>query len=167
VPEGQLLPAVGRVIDGIQVEGQVTRRALEGGDELVEEDVTQPLEGGDGDGLLEAGQGGLAGQFGLVGGAAGEELEDGVGAEGVVVVLVRVAGQDAVDPRADHLQEGVRGEAGVARVVQGVGDGPGQADTLVERADGEQAGVPGERAWRRLDDKRGDEKVVDLWPGRR
>jgi hypothetical protein len=88
-------------------------------------------------------------------GAGGEELKGGVGAEGVVVVLVRIADQDAIDAGADHLQEDVFGESGVAGVVEGLGDGPGQADTLVERADGEQSGVAGEPAWRPLDDKRG------------
>ena len=72
-----------------------------------------------------------------------------------MVVLVRGAGEDTLAAAADHLPEPVRNEAGVARVVQGVGEGPGQADTLVERADGEQSGVAGELAWRRLDDKRG------------
>ena len=91
------LHPVGRVVHGVEIEGQLAGRRLEGGDELVEEDVAQPLEGSDGDGVLEAGQGRLAGQVVILGGAVGEELEDGVGAEGVVVVLILVTGQDAVD----------------------------------------------------------------------
>jgi hypothetical protein len=63
-----------------------------------------------------------------------------------VVVLVRVAGQDAVDPGPDHLQEAVFGEVGVAGVVQGIREGPGEADALVELADREQPGVAGELA---------------------
>jgi hypothetical protein len=43
VPEGQLLLAVGRVIDRVQVEGHVTRRGVDGGEELVEDDVAQAL----------------------------------------------------------------------------------------------------------------------------
>jgi hypothetical protein len=39
VPEGQLLVPVGRVMHGIQVERQVARRGVEGGDELVEDDA--------------------------------------------------------------------------------------------------------------------------------
>src|SRR5262249_28211092 len=49
-------------------------------------------------------------------------------------------------------------EVGVAGVVEGAGVGPGQAGLLGERADGEQSGVAGELAWRRLDDKRGPKK---------
>src|SRR5262245_13367740 len=82
-------------------------------------------------------RGRLTGQVRVVGGAVGDELEDGVGAEGIVVILVRVAGQDAVDAGADHLQEAVLGEARVAGVVEGVGEGLGQNDAVVELAEGE------------------------------
>jgi hypothetical protein len=88
---------VGRVIDGVQIERQVARRAVEGGDELIDEDIAQALEGLDGDGVLEAGQRRLAGQVVVVRGAVGDQLEDGVGAQGVVVVPVLVAGEDAKD----------------------------------------------------------------------
>jgi hypothetical protein len=152
--------------DEVQVKGQVTRRRLEGRDDLVEEHVPQSLEGGDGDGVLAAQQGGLAGQVEVLRGAVGEELEDGVGAEGVVVLLVRVAGEDAVDAAAHHLQERVLREGRVA------GSSSASAKVRVRPIrwsnwrTGEQPGVAGELAWRRLDDKRGAEKVVDLWPGR-
>jgi hypothetical protein len=96
---------------------------------------------------------------------SGQELEDGVGAEGVVVVLVFVAGQDAVDAGPDHLQEGVVGEVGVAGVVEGVGEGPGETDALVELAEGEHSGVAGELTRGGLDDQRRAEKVQDLGPG--
>jgi hypothetical protein len=74
-----------------------------------------------------------------------------------VVVLVRVRGQDVVRAGADHLQERVLREAEVAGVVQGAGVGPGQAEALVERADGEQSGVAGELALTRLKNERGPE----------
>ena len=84
-----------------------------------------------------------------------------------MVVLVRVAGQDAVDARPDHLQEGVFGEAGVAGVPEGVGEGPGEPDALVELADREQPGVAGELTGRWLDNDRRAEEIEALWPGRR
>jgi hypothetical protein len=56
----------------------------------------------------------LTGEVGVIGEAVGEELEDGVGPEGVVVVLVLVIGEDAVDPLADHAQERLPGECGIA-----------------------------------------------------
>jgi hypothetical protein len=72
--------------------------------------------------------------------------------------------EDAVDAGPDHLQERVLGEVGIAGVVQGLGEGPGQADALVERADGQQPGVAGQLARRRLDDQRRAEKIQDVGP---
>ncbi len=90
--------------------------------------------------------------------------EDGVGAEGIVIVLVFVAGQDAVNAKADHLQEAVLGQVGIAGVVQGPGEDSGQPDALVELPDGEQAGIAGQLAGRQLDDERRAEEVEDLGP---
>jgi hypothetical protein len=103
----------------------------------------------------------VAGQVTFVGRAIGDQLEHGVATEGVVVVLVLVAGQDTVDTGADHLQERVLGEVGVARVVQSVCEVTGEPDAVVELANGEQP-VAGELARRRLDDEWRGEKVEDL-----
>ena len=84
-----------------------------------------------------------------------------------MVVRVLVAGQDALDARAHHLQEGVVGEMGVARVVEGLGKGAGEPDALVELADREQPGVAGELARRRLQDERRAEEIEALRPDRR
>jgi hypothetical protein len=107
----------------------------------------------------------LAGQVVVLRGSVGHELEDGVVAEGVMVVLVLVAGQDAEDTGPDHLQEGVLRKVGVAGVVEGVGESPGEPDALVELAEGEQPGVAGQLSRRRLDDERRAEEVQDLRPG--
>jgi hypothetical protein len=56
-------------------------------------------------------------------------------------------------------------EARIAGVVDGFGKSSRQPDALVELADGEQPGVAGQLAWRRLDDERGAEEVQDLRPG--
>src|SRR5262249_28217484 len=89
------------------------------------------------------------GQVVVLGGAVGDQLEDGVVAEGVVVVLVLVAGQDAVD----------------AGIIEGAREGPGEPSALIELADGEQPGVAGQLARRQLEDERRTEEVEDLWPG--
>ena len=75
-----------------------------------------------------------------------------------MVVLVRVAGEDAVDAAADHLQERVLGQVGVAGVVQGIGEGPSESDALVEPANGLLACVAGQLTGRRLDHERGAEE---------
>lgn len=72
-------------------------------------------------------------------------------AQGVVVVLVLVAGQDAEDAGADHLQEGVFGQLRIARVVEHRGQLSRQADAFVELAQRQQAGVGRERGVGRLD----------------
>jgi hypothetical protein len=115
----------------------VARRRVIGGDELVEEDVAQQLERQDGDSALEAGQGGMAGQVVLLGRVVGDVIEDGVGAEGVVVVLVRVTGEDTLDPGTDLPSEGVLGEVRVAGVIDRAGEGSGEPDVLVKFVDGE------------------------------
>src|SRR4051794_31513869 len=71
---------VGRVIHRVEVEGQRQRRLNERGDELIHEDLTQPFQRGDVDLVLEAGQRGLTRQGALLGRAAGDELEDRIGA---------------------------------------------------------------------------------------
>jgi hypothetical protein len=65
-------------------------------------------------------------------GAVSEELEDGVVVQAIVVVLVLVVGQDAKDADADHLQEAVPHEVGIAGIVEGVGEDPSESDALVE-----------------------------------
>ena len=63
------------------------------------------------------------------------------------------------------VQVGVLDKVKIAGVIEGLGKGLGQADALVELADGQQPGVAGELARRRLDDDRQAEKVEDLRPG--
>jgi hypothetical protein len=53
----------------------------------------------------------------------------------------------------------VLGQVRIARVIEGFGKGPSQADALVELADGEQPGIAGELTGRRLDDERRAEEV--------
>jgi hypothetical protein len=69
-----------------------------------------------------------------------------------------------MDAGAVHLPEGALRHADVVGVVEG-GEGPGEPDALVERADREQPGVAGELAWRWFEDERGAKEVQDMWPG--
>jgi hypothetical protein len=69
----------------------------------------------------------------------------------LVVALVRVAGEDVVHEGPDHLQEAMLRAVRVAGV-EGFGERSRLPDALVELADGEQPGVVGQLAGRRLDD---------------
>ena len=68
-----------------------------------------------------------------------------------MVVLVLVIGEDAVDPLADHAQERLPGERGIAWVVECGGELLGEPDLLVELPDRDEPGVAGEGCGRDLD----------------
>ncbi len=65
---------------------------------------------------------------------------------------------------ADHLRECVLGKVRVAGVIECLGKCPGQADGLIELADGEQSGIAEELALGWLNDERCAEEVEDLRP---
>jgi hypothetical protein len=73
-------------------------------------------------------------------------------AEGIVVVLVHVVGEDAVDADAAHVQEDVVDLVGIAAVVEGGGEGMGQTDVGIELAHREGSRIAGKSRSRRLDE---------------
>jgi hypothetical protein len=81
-----------------------------------------------------------------------------------VAVLVLEASEDAEDTGADHLQEAVLRDVGVAGGAQISSKCLCEPEALVELPDREQAGVAGQLARRRLDDERRAEEVEDLEP---
>jgi hypothetical protein len=95
-------------------------------------------------GLLEGGQGGLAGQVAIVRGAVAEGLEGSVGAQGVAVVLVTVAGRDAVDAGPDDSREGGLGQVRGAGVVEGLDKSLVRPRCLPNGRVGCQPGIAGE-----------------------
>ena len=103
----ELLFAMGRIIDGIDIEGEVLGRRCERSDELIDKSVTQAFQRGDGDGIFKAGQRGLAGQGFGIGRSVGDELEDRIVPQGVVIVLVFVSREDTENSRAHHFEEAV------------------------------------------------------------
>src|SRR5690242_10058124 len=82
-----------------------------------------------------------------------------------VDVTVLAASEDAEDTGADRFQGTMHREVGIAGVVEGIGEGQGQGDALVELADGEQPGVAGKLASGGLDDEWRAAEVQDLGPG--
>jgi hypothetical protein len=70
-----LLP-VRRVVERVDVEGEVPGRLLEGSNEQIDEDVAQPPQAGDRDGVPEPREGRLTGEVRAVGGPIGDELEE-------------------------------------------------------------------------------------------
>ena len=84
-------------------------------------------------------QRGLAGEVVVLGQAIGEQLEDGIRPQGVMIVLIFVAGEDAEQATADHLQRGVIGIA--TRVVELLCKALGQLLLLVPLPKDQQASV--------------------------
>jgi hypothetical protein len=68
---------------------------------------------------------------------------EGVAAEHVVIVLVRVVRQNAIDPHPDHFQERMVDPSLVASIGQRLGQSPGQPNPLVQLAKRQQPRVAG------------------------
>ena len=161
VEERQLLLAVSRVVEGVDVEGQMPWRFGEGSEELIDENVPQIIERADADLIFEAGQRGLTGQGRLVGRAVGEHLEDRVVPQDIVVVLIGVIGENAVQPHPRHFGEGMVHVRGMAGIVQGRDELCGESDSLVELPNRQQSGIAGQLGVRRLDNDRLTRKKIE------
>ncbi len=118
----QLLIAMRRIVEGIEIEREVRGGRLERLEEQVDQDIPEPPQVRNREGVLEAGQGRLTGQVGKLRETIGDHLEDRIRAEGIVVVLVLVVGEDAVDPLPHHAQEGLFHKVGIAVVLEGGGE---------------------------------------------
>jgi len=106
-------------------------------------------------GEFEAVEGTLAGQrLALVGsleavgsggiGLTGEDSEQGVSAEAVVVVEILVSEAEAVDALFDELQEGVFDAVGIAVVGETVGEGIQEVELLLDFTQKQPASVGGD-----------------------
>ena len=84
--ERELLPAVGRIVERVDVERDAGRESFgrlptrEAFDARVDGKVDEPLQRGGVDGVLEPRERGLAGEVAVVERSAGDELEDIPGA---------------------------------------------------------------------------------------
>ena len=99
VEEAALLPAVNRVVGGVEVEGQVLGRSIEGRDEGLHHNLVdgpRPVPAG---GIVEAAQGRWAGQGAV---APGRRLKREIMAQRRMVVDVLVAQRQGVHPLAQQ-----------------------------------------------------------------
>ncbi len=147
----QLLLAMGGIVEGVDVQREMARRLVKRLDEQVDQHVAEPPQVGDRDGVLEPREGWLAGEVGVIGQAVGNELENGVRPQRVVVVLILVVGQDAIDSLPHHGQLRVLDEGGIATVLESGGKLLGEPDLLVELANRQQSGIRRQRGGRKLD----------------
>jgi hypothetical protein len=153
VEQRELLGPVRRIVEAVQVERQPSRLLSEGLDKLIDQQLPQAEERLDADGVHEPRERRLRGQLGLVvRQPITDQLKDRVVAERVVIVLVFVPGEDAIDPLPDHRQQGVRGL--LPAVIERRRELPRQSDPFVKLADDQEPCIRGEPAGRVLDDDR-------------
>jgi hypothetical protein len=105
--------------------------------------------------ILEAAEGWLAGQGVVFGPPLGDELEDRIVAQGVVIVAVLIAGEDAEDPLAEH------GHQRLVPLGRRIGQASGHTrrvpPAVIKLAERQQSGVGSQLPGDRLDQHR------DLW----
>lgn len=147
-----MLLAAGGIIEPVQIEHEPSRRRVERIQELLDEQFPQAEQGSDVDRVLEPGQRRLRSGPGVViGNAVADQLEHRIVPQRVVIVLVFIAGKDAVDPLADHRQQRVVGLD--PRVGLCGGELPGQPNPLIELPHDEQPGITRQPARGILDDE--------------
>jgi hypothetical protein len=133
------------IIGGIEVEHQRLRGLVEGGDELLDEDLCYGNETATVGSVFQAAEGGRGGQrLVVVGLVIGKDLPERIVAQGGVIVEVFVAQGDAKDALAQQSALGVGGEFGVAGIGDGVVEGIEQSEAAVGLAQEESTGVGGE-----------------------
>jgi len=95
---------MGRIISAIGIDQDVggTVRLLPLGQVDAEERLRQPVARLAVDGVLEAGERRLTGQIGITGETAADQFQQGVGAQGIAVVLILVAAGNLKDALADE-----------------------------------------------------------------
>jgi len=137
------LVAIGRIVGAIGVDEDVggTRWLFALGEVDVEEGTGEPVTGLGIDRILEAGEGGLTSQIGITGQTATDQLEQGIGAQGIGIVLVLVTTGDLEDPLPDEGFQGMTDGAGSP-----VGQVGGEGGT--QSKDGISFGQPDEPAIR-------------------
>ena len=109
----------------------------EGGDELIDVHVAEAFERRDVDVVLETRQGRLTGQVRTFGRPTGNQLEGRIEPQRVVVVLIFVISEDAVDTHPHHVEHGMFKQFGITGIVQSGGELLGEADAFIKLTDGQ------------------------------
>ena len=118
-------------------------RTVEGSDEPVEQLIVKPGKRGHFDGVLEARERGLARQIVVGDGTVAEQLEDRIASQHVVIVLVGVVGEDAVDSHTNHFQIGMLDIARIPPIDECFGELFCESEHFVELSEWKQSGVAG------------------------
>ena len=103
VEEDQLLLSVGRIVEDVDVQGDLRGWFVEGIHEPPNEMLFQSQQVARSDSIFKSRQGGLTGQIVVVGQPVRDHLENGVAAQEIMIVLVFITRDDTVHATAHHL----------------------------------------------------------------
>ena len=147
VEEAADLVTVDGIVGGVEVQDQFLGGRVVGGDEGLHDNLGHRDERGALGAVLQAAQGGGAGQGQIVFDAAfGDQLHKGIVAEGLLVVEVFVAQGQGVDALPEEGALLVDDEEGVPGVGDDAVEGGGESEASVGLAEEQSPGVAGEGA---------------------
>ena len=167
VEEAELLLAVGGIVGGIEVEQDLAALAdllAAEADELLTQQVVAAHQIASRGSVLPAAEGGLGAervaQF-----LIGDNLQHGIVAQTVGVVGIFVAGDDLIDTLPQQHQRVVVHAILLPRIAEPSGQLTGEMMTLIEGAQGQQTGITGDLAARKIgaDGLMTVEGEVQLW----
>lgn len=151
VEEAFFLMAMNDVVGGVQVEGELFGRRWKRSDELLDENVCDPYEGGSPDAVLEPAQGRRrselrsfvrAGLLGMIGG----ELPKRIVAKVLVIVEIFVAGGKGEDALREQSALGMDDELGRAWIGDGSIESVEQSELSIGFAKEQDARIGGDVA---------------------
>ena len=143
----QLLLAVNPILGVVDVEHDPPRHLSEAVAEQVDHRRHHPLERGRPGQVLEPAHRRLRAQvLSALGQPADRHLEGRIGAQGVAVVGIGIAGSDQQRAEADHLGQAVTHPLRITRVVEATRQPVGDAEPALDLRQHQDAGVRGQSA---------------------
>lgn len=137
--ERQLLLSLCRIIKGVDIKRNLSRRTLKGADELIDETIPQAPKIADRDIVLEPRQVGLTDEMLLCWQTPVDQLKEGIRPQRILIILVSVIRNDPKNPLLRHTWQRVSNINGIPRIKHRGRKRGGQSDLFIELSDGEQS----------------------------
>jgi hypothetical protein len=104
----QPLLTVSRIIEQIDVQGKLRSSRCKRFDQAIDEPIFHPRQVGGGHRILQTRNRRLTRQVQFVGSPLGNQFEDRIRTQGIVVILIFIPGEYSVDTLTHHAQDRVR-----------------------------------------------------------
>jgi len=151
VEQSPLLMTVSDILDVVDVQHDRNRRSPVRLDERIGQDLGDAVKTGARDGVLQTREPRLAGQRRILGKLLAGHLQGRVVPQRVRIVGILVAAGDLEDPLFEHVQERMPGIAGMAAIVQNLGDAVEKLQAAFNFPKEEHAGVGRDFAARKVE----------------